>query len=160
MPQSLFYDDCSSFHRWKRHIDAHRGLPGMHSPPPKSQWRVEKGAFKCSERYYSSADSIESVKFFVPANSRPQLTFNADWNLGRNSLTAIDDYLVVSVSTNRSWVRLRDYRGLSQWKKRNFTLPKASPGGENYSLMFILNTHAGNSVAGWCRIDRISVFLP
>ena len=161
MPQSLFYDDCSSLNKWTRSIYAQRALPATGIPfDPKSQWRVDKGAFKCSENYFVAADTLKSVSFFVPGNTRPQLTFYAEWNLGNNGLTGNYDYLVVSVSTSKSWERLHDCRDLSQWKQRSFTLPKARAGGENYSLQFILHTHALNSVAGWCRLDRISVFLP
>lgn len=151
-PKLLFRDTCENFRQFKRRIDA--PTQGQ----PRSGWRVSDGAFVCERRFPVAIEYLTLEQgFFVPANTRLQLTIKAGWSLGYNPFKKYGDRFQLRVLGDRGSTYLINAEGKSSpYKSRVMDLPP-TPVVTLYRLEISFHTNPNVPGVASCKIGGVTV---
>jgi hypothetical protein len=151
-PKVLFRDACENFKQFKRRVYAPT------QGEVRSGWRVSDGAFVCERRYPVASEYLTLERgFFVPANTRLQLTFKAGWSLGYNPFKKYGDRFQLRVMGDRSSTYLINAEGKSSpYKSRVMDLPPA-PVATLYKLEISFHTNPDVPGVCSCKIGGVTV---
>lgn len=151
-PKLLFHDACENFRKFKRHIYA--PTQGQ----VRSGWHVSDGAFVCQRRYPTAVESLALANgFFVPANTRLQLTIKAGWTLGYNAFKKYGDRFQLRVLGERDSTYLIKAEGKNgSYSSRTFDLPP-TPVATLYSLEISFHTNPEVPGVSSCKIGDVKV---